>query len=74
MGKSCLDKGEFDLAIGHFTTAIRLKPGLADAHFDRGLAYGKKGDYEKAIANFTEAIRLKPDLADAHFSRGRITT
>lgn len=33
----------------------------AQAHFIRGVGYGRQGDYDRAIAEFSEALRLKPD-------------
>ena len=43
--------------------AIRLKPDLAEAYNNRGVAKRKLGQYEAAVADYDEAIRLKPDYA-----------
>ena len=50
--------------------AIRLKPDLFEAHYNRGWAYGVVGEYGLAIADFTKAIRIRPDDADAYYNRG----
>jgi tetratricopeptide (TPR) repeat protein len=38
---------------------------LANAHYNRGIAYKDKGDLDRAIADFGEAIRLNPKHAIA---------
>jgi len=43
---------------------------LADAYFNRGLAYGQLGKYQKALADYTQALSLDPNLVDAYFNRG----
>jgi tetratricopeptide (TPR) repeat protein len=57
-------------ALGRFQEAIRLNPGLAEAHNSAGnllLGFGRVDD---AIVRYTEALRLKPDFADAHYNLG----
>ena len=57
-------------AIGYLNEAIRLKPDIAEAYYNRGLAYEKIGQYKQAIENYTEAIRLEPDYTTAYNNRG----
>jgi len=47
--------------------AIVLDPGLADAHFQLGVLYGRRGDYQRAAAELETAIRLSPNLKEAHY-------
>jgi tetratricopeptide (TPR) repeat protein len=61
---------DFDQAVSHFSEAIRLNPGLAEAYYNRGLAFGRKGALDEEIADYTDAIRLKPDFAGAYHNRG----
>ena len=56
--------------IEYLNEAIKLNPGLAQAHNNRGNAYGDLGQYQLAIADYNEAIRLKPDYANAFSNRG----
>ena len=43
---------------------------LAEALYDRGLAYRHRGNYEDAIKDFDQALRLNPSFADAFYERG----
>jgi tetratricopeptide (TPR) repeat protein len=53
-----------------YSQAIRLKPDLDEAFFNRGNARYAIGDLERALQDFDEAIRLKPDYADGFYNRG----
>jgi tetratricopeptide (TPR) repeat protein len=64
------DATGLDHAIADFTEVIKLKPDLAGAYSNRGMAYNDKGQHDRAIADFNEAIRLKPDDAAAYANRG----
>ncbi len=57
-------------AIKAFDKAIELKPGHADAWYNKGVALGKLNQYEEAIKAFDKAIELKPDRADAWSNKG----
>lgn len=51
----------------HYREALRLKPGLATAHFNLGNALVQLR-HPDAVKHYEEAIRLKPDLAAAHIN------
>ena len=59
-------------AITDFDTAIRLKPDLADAYFNRGIAKDKLGQHNAAIKDYDTAIQIKPDLAQDYLNRGNV--
>jgi tetratricopeptide (TPR) repeat protein len=67
-----LDQGAIDRAIEGYDEAIRLAPGNALAHCNRGLAYFHKNDLERALADLDRAVELDPNLADAHGIRGQV--
>ncbi len=48
----------------------KLKPDLAKAHNNLGLALAGQGKLDQAVAHYAEALRLKPDLAAAHSNLG----
>jgi tetratricopeptide (TPR) repeat protein len=67
----CWERREkFDLAIGDFTTAIRLEPKNAGLYVDRGLAWKNKNELDKALADYNEAIRLDPKQRAPYNDRG----
>ncbi|MGA2783039.1 MAG: tetratricopeptide repeat protein [Smithella sp.] len=58
-------------AIEDLNRAIEIKPGYAEAYYNKGNVYIKLlGQYKIAIDNFNEAIRLKPDFTKAYGNRG----
>ena len=69
-GQSCLERGDYDGAIAAFTETIRLDPQSAEAHFNRGFAYGQKSEWDEEINDCNEAIRLDPKNAVTYFNRG----
>ena len=60
----------FREAIDGYDKAIRLKPDLAEAFYNRGRAKSDLGLHETVLADYDEAIRLKPDFAEAFYNRG----
>ena len=52
-------KGDYDRAIADFNEAIRLKPDLAEAYYNRGLAYDEIGEDTKAKADREMCEKLK---------------
>ncbi len=53
-----------------FKQAIRIKPDLALAHLNLGVAYGELGRYQDAIESYKQVIRINPDYAEAHLNLG----
>ena len=47
--------------------ALKLNPGLAEAHVARGCSLSLCRHYEEAAKEFEKAIRLNPNLFDAHY-------
>ena len=62
-------KGLLERALADFAEALRLHPGLVEAHVGRAFAYISKGETDKALADASEAIRLDPNSRDAHQNR-----
>ena len=57
-------------ALSPTTRAIHLKPDLAVAYNNRGVALNASGDSQHAIADVTKAIQLEPGNAWAFNNRG----
>ena len=54
---------------GYSKRALALDSNLADAYYNRGIAYADLGDQEKAIADFGKTIDLQPKNANAYYNR-----
>jgi protein O-mannosyl-transferase len=65
-------RGRLDEAIGHFQTALRLRPGFAEAHANLGIAYERQGRLDEAAREYETAIALSPTQASAHNNLGGI--
>jgi len=59
-GKAALDKGDVDLALVKFRQAARLRPDLAEAHYQLGLALARKGELDSARDAFRMALKVNP--------------
>ena len=70
LGIVLYNQGKYEAAEAHFTEALRLNPGYADAHNNLGNVLYAQGKYEEAEAHFAEALRLNPGYADAHNNLG----
>jgi tetratricopeptide (TPR) repeat protein len=57
-------------AVDNPSTATRLDPKLAIAHFRLGLAFSRQGRVNEAIAAHRAAIASAPRLSDAHYELG----
>jgi tetratricopeptide (TPR) repeat protein len=54
-------KRQYELALADYSSAIAITPGLADAHFGRGVVgIWIPNQREQALADYDEAIRLDP--------------
>ncbi len=71
-GETRYKRKEFDKAIEHYNTVLRLNPGRVEGYINRGNSYQAKGEYVRSIKDFDTAIQLKPDSADAYYNRGNV--
>jgi len=67
-----LFQGKIDSAVSYFQKAIRLAPGMADAHHGLGLAYTIREDYEEASSAFEQAIELDAGHPAFFFNSGLV--
>ena len=53
-------------AIAQFEAAVRINPGLVEAHYLLGILLSDQPDRRReALAHFEAALRIKPDFAAA---------
>ena len=63
-------KGEYDLAIAEYTTAIKYRPDDAELYYHRGRSWEKKDALDQAIADYNTAVRIDSQHAEAYSQRG----
>ncbi len=61
---------QYKKATARYTTAIRLRPGYAEAYNRRGICYDGLKQYSKAIADYNKALALDAKSASPFFNRG----
>ncbi|HET9178570.1 MAG TPA: tetratricopeptide repeat protein [Terriglobia bacterium] len=64
------EAGRIEDSIAAHLKALELDPGLALAHANLIILYGKTKQPEKAGEHYREAVRLNPNLAEAHYNYG----
>lgn len=55
-GRALVATGQWDAAAAELTSALRLNPDPAEAHYLLGLVYQQKGQFDKAAAEFRAAF------------------
>ncbi|MDO9709544.1 tetratricopeptide repeat protein [Paracraurococcus lichenis] len=68
-GVLALQKGRAARAAEAIGKAIRLNPGVADAHSNLGTALRALGRPQEALASYDRAVALDPAYAEAHANR-----
>jgi Tfp pilus assembly protein PilF len=66
-------KRDYNAAVADYTKVVELRPDLAAAHNNLGVALKKTGDAEKAAASFKRAIELKPGYSEALTNLGWVS-
>jgi tetratricopeptide (TPR) repeat protein len=79
LGNAFLEKGQVDVAIGHFQKALGINPNFAPTHFNLGVSFFQQGRLDEAITQYEKALEINPDYAEAHndlglafFQQGRL--
>jgi tetratricopeptide (TPR) repeat protein len=72
LGRIHYERGETELAIQEYQTAIRLDSKLAVPHYGLGTIHHGRAETELAIQKYQTAIRLDPKDAVPHYSLGLI--
>ena len=62
----------YDVAVKHYTNAIKLEPKYIDAYLNRALCYEQLDEPQKAVADLKIALKLNPQYTEAAVLMGRI--
>jgi len=65
-GVSYSERKNWEVAIVHYTEAIRLKPDYVEAYENRGDIYIQNLEYDKAITDYAKAVDLRPAVIVKH--------
>lgn len=64
-GRTFLNAGQLNEAIGELSTAASLDPRLAEAHSLLAIAFDQKGLHDRAKESYEKAIKAEPEDAQA---------
>jgi serine/threonine protein kinase/Flp pilus assembly protein TadD len=64
--------GQTDLAMTHYSEALRLHPSLAPAYLNRGILHTQRENFSAALADLNSALNLGSDLALTHFHLAQV--
>ena len=67
LANAYLTKGQFEEAIGHFESGLKIEPNNAEAVAAEGWAYFKWGRHEKALSYLRKALRIDERSSSAHY-------
>jgi Flp pilus assembly protein TadD len=63
-------QGRHDDAVSAYERAIAAEPGMAEAHYNLGVAHRARGRMDQAAECWRRAIQLRPDFIAAHNNLG----
>jgi len=63
-------RGNLQLALSDYNSAIAISPEFTDAYINRGIVYGESSLFEKAIDDFSRALVIDKSNAKAYMNRG----
>ena len=68
-GVIAFDRGDYNKAISHFTTAIKADSKFVTAHYNLGCTYFQMEKYHNAIRVFNKVIVLNQKFEEAYYNR-----
>jgi tetratricopeptide (TPR) repeat protein len=72
IGKSHLNRGEYDDAMRELEAAAQADPKLPLVHYYLGMTYVRKQDYERARVEFQKDLAQEPDAAFTYEQLGKV--
>lgn len=70
--KAAASPSELKDAGAEFEAAAAAVPGLADAHYNAGVAYAKAGDHAAAVRNLRRYVELATNAADVKEAKAKL--
>ncbi|MFV2065386.1 MAG: tetratricopeptide repeat protein, partial [Pirellulales bacterium] len=74
LGMALKARGAFDAAVGHYQTAIEIRPRYAEAYNNLAVAQRMLGRLDDAAANCRKALELQPEFVAALNNLGNTLT
>lgn len=68
-GVTAFDRGDYNKAINHFTTAIKADSKFAIAHYNLGCVYLYTEKYHDAIRVLNKTVAIDPKFKEAYYNR-----
>lgn len=56
LGEALAEEGNIEKAVGHYKTALKLKPNLTAANLNIGVYFRKEGKLDEAVKHFSKAL------------------
>ncbi len=72
IGKSHLNRGEYDQSVSELEAAAQADPKLPLVHYYLGMAYLRKQDLDRARTEFQKDLTLEPDAAFTYEQLGKV--
>jgi len=71
-GNQAFEKGKFDEAEIKYKKAIKLKPNIAEVHFNLAIIQYTLNKLDEAEGSYKKTISLKPDMSQAYQNLGTV--
>ncbi|MEJ2721327.1 MAG: tetratricopeptide repeat protein [bacterium] len=65
LGIAEFHRGNYDRALEHFESALKVNPHYPDLYYYLGVVYHKRNDLERSVENLKHATDLHPNYAEA---------
>lgn len=71
LGITATALGKHELAIECFSSCVKVAPGVADFHYNLGMALQEQNRVEEALACYQQTLALEPNHAGAYYNLGK---
>ncbi len=71
-GNEALGNYEYEKALRHYQSALKIKPTEATVHFKIGRIFMQREDYRNALVAFHNVIKINPEQIEGHYEIARV--